>query len=214
MSCECRALLASELAGEALFDQGVEAARNACVAGATLAAAAITASAWYDNPLTGTRALLDCMAKLDEAPLSLEAWQRAFAPGVHPETHDECFSPGFGFVSEEQADCLLRAARRLAGCPRAERLRFYVAHCSELGLGALNAAGLTGLVFSDHAVSLDDAEREFLLCRVDVAMQQAARARSNGLARFPFFSEAYVYEGSSPEPRSRSLSAAMRRVGL
>ncbi len=215
MSCRCRALLANALAHEALFDEGVEAARNACVAGATLAAAAITASAWYDNPLTGTSALLDCLAKLDELPLSLEAWQQAFSPSTHPETQDESFSPGFGFVSEEQGACLLSAARRLAECPEAERLRFYLARSCELGFDkALNAAGLAALVYSDHAVSADDAEREFLLSRVDVAIREAAGARSRGLAHFPFFSEAYVYEGTSPKARSRDLSDAMRRVGL
>jgi hypothetical protein len=215
MSCHCRAHLANALANEALFDEGVEAARNACVAGATLAAASITASAWYDNPLTGTRALLDCLAKLDELPLSLEAWQRAFAPRTHPETQDDSFSPGFGFVSEEQGACLLSAACRLADCPEAERLRFYLSHSGGLGFDeALNAAGLAAFVYSDHAVSADDAEREFLLSRVDVAIREAARARSRGIAHFPFFSEAYIYEGTSPKARSHDLSEAMRKVGL
>ncbi|HET9929830.1 MAG TPA: hypothetical protein VFQ35_04050 [Polyangiaceae bacterium] len=213
MSCVCRAALANELAAEALFDEGVEAARNACVAGATLAAAAITASAWYDNPLTGARALRDCLEKLGALPLSVDAWRAAFAPGVHPETGD-AFAPGFGYVEPRQESWLLASASRLAECPRAEKLRFYLSHCHPMPSSRLNVAGLAALVYCDHGLSLDDAEREFLLCRVDVALREAARARTLGIARFPFFSDAYFYEGASPPARTRSLSEAMRRVGL
>lgn len=215
MSCACRIELAAELGADALFDEGVEAARNACVAGATLAAAAITASAWYDNPLSGAPALRECMARLGSNPLEVTAWQRSFAPSVHPETHDAGFAPGFGFVSEPQAERVLAAARRLAACPRAERLRFYLTHAAALAdAGALNPAGLAALVFCDHALSSDDAEGEYLLCRVGVALREAARARRRGLAHFPFFSEAYCYEGSAPRAQRRNLRDAMQRVGL
>ena len=215
MSCQCYAQLANELAQEELFDAGVEAARNACVAGATLAAAAITASAWYDNPLTGARAVLECMARLRDVGTDLDAWLRAFAPGSHPETADE-WSPGFGFVDPAPARVLVTSAARLSACPLAAKLRFFLADADALTRqsGALNVAGLAALVFSDHDCANHEAERRFLLARVDVAMREAARARHFGIARFPFFTESYVYEGSSPPARRSNLAAAMRRVGL
>src|SRR5690348_16970803 len=102
--------LAAELARQALFDEGVEAARNACVAGAPTAAAVITAAAWYDNPLTGAPALLGCMALVSPLPLGdVTAWLDALRPAPHPTTGDPGFTPGFGFVSAAQAGAVVDA---------------------------------------------------------------------------------------------------------
>jgi hypothetical protein len=215
MSCSCCAELVAELGREELFDEGVEAARNACVAGAPLASAAITASAWYDNPLTGARAVLDCMAKLGALGESVDDWLAAFAPAPHPETCDE-WSPGFGFVSPCASELLSALACRLAACAHGNKLRSFQQYRQALGrvCGPLNPAGLAALVFADHGFSPDDAERRFLLARIDVAMHEAARARKLGVGRFPFFSESYVYEGATPPARKLDLSALMQKVLL
>src|SRR3954467_10792363 len=81
------------LSNPGTFDEGVEAARNACVAGAPLAAAAITAAAWYDNPFTGPPALRAWRQRLGPLPLTLEAWLDALVPSIAAETDGACFSP-------------------------------------------------------------------------------------------------------------------------
>ncbi|MGC4087088.1 MAG: hypothetical protein QM756_04130 [Polyangiaceae bacterium] len=216
MSCSCCARLHRELGAAELFDAGVEAARNACVAGASLASAAITASAWYDNPLCGAGALRECMQRLGALPLELSAWIEAFSPRVHPETSDPDWVPGFGFVSLPQRGSVLRAAERLRGCASGSRLGFFLEHQRAITAlaGPLNGTGLAALVFSDHGLSLDDAERCFLLAHLDVALAQAASARRAGLAKFPFFTESYVYEGERPPLRQIDMQALMRQVGL
>jgi len=220
MNCACRLELMSELAHEALHDEGVEAARNACVAGAPLASAAITASAWYDNPLTGAPALRECLRRLNGLSRGAAAFAAAFVPATHPETSDPGWAPGFGFVTELQAATLLAAAERLRvsveACKGPGMLGFFLAHAHDIMAtsGPLNAAGLTALVFADHAASSDAAERAFLLARLDVALDQAARARAAGLAQFPFFAKEYIFEGTSPPVRRFDLETLMQRVGL
>src|SRR5512133_222966 len=169
--------LAHELSAVTLFDEGVEAARNACVAGASIAAAAITAAAWYDNPLTGVPALRDCMALLAALPLELEAWQTALAGRSHPETMDPNYTPGFGFVSELQAEAILESCKRLvAACgfrPEAAHSAYFLRHHQELfsTSGALNHVGLAALLFVDHHVGIEESERRFLVWRIEVAVE-------------------------------------------
>ncbi|MFZ5889668.1 MAG: hypothetical protein ACOY0T_01255 [Myxococcota bacterium] len=220
MSCVCVRELWRELSHPTLFDEGIEAARNACVAGASLAAGAITASAWYDNPLNGARALRESITRLRDLPCELQAWCARFAPTTHPETGDDDWSPGFGFVDASQAELLLEIAERLSprveACVPARHLAYFCQHHQELTAvsGHLNATGLAALVLCDHNYELDDAERTFLVARIDLALRQAALARRAGLANFPFFTEAYVYEGNSPPPRRLDLTKLMREVGL
>jgi hypothetical protein len=214
--------LAAEFSRPALFDEGVEAARNACVAGAPLSAAAITAAAYYGNPLTGAPALLACMQRLEASGLSLAAWTQAFALAVHPTTGDPAFSPGFGFVLPEQHGALGRACDALLQQVPGERLAFFAAHREvlEIALGPLNHAGLTALVFSDHGLTAEDAERAYLLLRLEPALGEAQKTRAAGLRAFPFFEKGYVYEGDWPRARSASESAALdlnslaKEVGL
>jgi hypothetical protein len=216
--------LIRELADGGLFDEGVEAARNACVAGASIASAAITAAAWYDNPLTGAPAVIECMALLAELPLEVGRWVEALQPRPHPETSDPEFTAGFGFVGAAQAKAIIAACARLvqarvearSGRPRAPRGEFFLEHrrAIEAVAGCLNQAGLAALVFLDCAVDRDEAERTFLVCRVENAIAEAQRARSRGLAAFPFFAESYVYEGPRPPERSLDVGALRRRLGL
>ncbi|HMA93043.1 MAG TPA: hypothetical protein VKP30_10175 [Polyangiaceae bacterium] len=212
--------LAHELSAVTLFDEGVEAARNACVAGASIAAAAITAAAWYDNPLTGVPALRDCMELLAALPLELEAWQTALAGRSHPETMDPNYTPGFGFVSELQAKAILESCKRLvAACgfrPEAAHSAYFLRHHQELfsTSGALNHVGLAALLFVDHHVGIEESERRFLVWRIEVAVEQAQLARRKGAKEFPFFSERYVYEGTSPPVRAFDMDELMQRVGL
>ena len=103
-----------ELTQPACFDEGVEVARNACVAGASLAAAVISAGAYYDNPLSGVPALRACMKRLAVLPLELRAWQQALAPAPDPEAGRRLVHPRFWLR-------LTRAGRGLlfrAGWPR------------------------------------------------------------------------------------------------
>lgn len=203
-----------------LFDEGVEAARNACVAGASLASAAIVASAWYDNPLTGVGALLDCLRLVRGLPHCVDSWRAALSPRPHPTTLDEDWVPGFGFSTASQAGTLLASARLIHdarhGCVGEDRLGFFLRYQAEIVpvSGALNATGLAALVFADHSTPADEAERAYLLTRVDVAVAEAARARAAGLASFPFFTNEYSYEGTYPPARPLDLEHLMREVGL
>lgn len=212
--------LARELSTPLLFDEGVEAARNACVAGASIASAAITAAAWYDNPLTGVPALRECMANLGQLPFELEAWRHALTGRVHPETMDPDYTPGFGFVSDHQAQAILESCSRLVAAsglrPEVARSAFFLQHHEELRptSGRLNHAGLTALYLMDHGVDVQKAERWFLVWRIEVAIAQAQLARQRGAKEFPFFSERYVYEGSSPPVRTFDVDELMRQVGL
>jgi hypothetical protein len=208
---------------QALWDEGVEAARNACVAGAPLAAAAITAAAWYDNPLSGGRALAAASARFSALPLRLPAWLDALRPALHPETADPGFVPGFGFVSELAAAAVLHAAQRLRALLGQGRLAFYLEHqrpLTQVAGGALNAAGLCALLFADAEIDADEAERRFLLLRLSPALAAAQRARRAGLSGFPFFEQGYAYQGRWPgvpaaEPCTQAtLEALKREVGL
>jgi hypothetical protein len=49
---------------------------------------------------------------------------------------------------------------------------------------------------------------------VETALVEAQAARAAGVARFPFFSERYVYEGERPEPRRLDLESLLREVGV
>jgi hypothetical protein len=210
--------LAKELAAEALFDEGVEAARNACVAGASIAAAAITAAAWYDNPLTGAPAVLACMARIRPLPFDVSHWIRALAPGPHPETGDPDFTPGFGFVHEPTAVAVRAALARLAatrgGRPGRTKSAFFLEHGSAIAAGCLNQAGLAALLFLDEGVPDADAERMFLVWRMETAIAEAQRARSAGLSSFPFFGDRFTYEGPRPPERTLDLVALRRELGL
>ncbi|HMA91428.1 MAG TPA: hypothetical protein VKP30_02035, partial [Polyangiaceae bacterium] len=60
--------LRRDLTKAILYDEGIEAARNACAGGASIASAAITAAAFYDSPLDGIHALRACMDSLQSLP--------------------------------------------------------------------------------------------------------------------------------------------------
>jgi hypothetical protein len=214
--------LAELLNTQALWDQGVEAARNACVAGAPLAAAAIAAAAYYDSPLVGGRALRALMQRLRAAPLQLERWRALLAPSAHPETGDADFVPGFGGISARGAQAILAGCHALQTITRGPRLAFYQQHAAALRehSGALNATGLCALVFLDAQLDDDSAERRFLLLRLEPALAAAQRARKAGLGRFPFFENGYAYEGAWPDTRTgepcseQELGALKKAVGL
>jgi hypothetical protein len=220
MNAPWQARLAVELGARVLWDEGVEAARNACVAGASIAAAAISAAAYYDNPLTGIGALRACMSRLEALPLELPVWRAALGPRAYPELSAGEFSPGFGFVTPAQAEAVLEACRRLSADepPRsAPRRSFWLEHNGQLSAltGPLNPAGLTALCFLDHGRDIEHAERLFLSWRTDTAVAEAQRARRAGLAAFPFLSDGFVYEGEWPAPpRPRDRAALLERLGL
>ncbi|HEX6240376.1 MAG TPA: hypothetical protein VFZ61_05765 [Polyangiales bacterium] len=223
MSSGWEELLAQLFADAGLWDEGVEAARNACVAGAPLAAAAITAAAWYDNPMSGGRALAAAQARFAALPLEVGAWREALRPAPHPETGDPDFVAGFGFVSDVTASALLRGAERLRSGLPGGRLAFYLEHRTSLQRAAgaaLNAVGLCALVFADAGVDDDQAERRYLLLRLEPALAAAQRARRAGLAGFPFFEEGYRYEGRWPAATDSgpcaeaTLTSLKREVGL
>jgi hypothetical protein len=216
-----RRSLAALLAKPALYDEGVEAARNACVAGASIASAVITAAAWYDNPLTGIGALREAMVRLSSfrAPFEVDRWVSVLGRATHPATGDEYVSPGFGFVTVAQARSVLALARRIASSRHDGELphtTFFLSNRRKIvaATGALNATGLAALLCRDHEVSFDEAERSFLLWRLAPAIVEAQRARERGLANFPFFTEQYVYEGARPKPQPLDLAALMKEVGL
>lgn len=221
MTADPLAWLAHELQREAYWDEGVEATRNACVAGAPLAAAAITAAAWYDNPLTGSRAMRACMNRLEGCPLLLSTWVERLAPAPHSETGDPDFVPGFGYVREPAQSAVHSAAKHLVRHGKCPRLQFWLTHRDVISResGALNVAGLCALSFLDHGLSRDDAERRFLLWRMEPALAAAQSARARGFAVFPFFQDSYVYEGPWPEQAVRShhepsFEALRKAVGL
>lgn len=208
--------LGRELARDSSFDEGIEAARNACVAGASVAAAAITAAAYYDSPVAGIRALTECMRRLSALPLDAAAWRAAFQPDPGAERE---LAPGFGYMTDDRARAVVEAVERLtradAAAPPA-RLQYWLAHRAELEpvVGPLNVVGLAALAFTDAGVSASVAERQFLSWRIATAMEEAALARERGLAAFPFFTNAYRYEGASPPARSFDRSRLMREIGL
>lgn len=211
--------LATELGHPGLADEGIEASRNACAAGASIAAAAITAAAYYDNPITGAGALRALMSRLGAVPIALDAWCEVLAPGIHPETNDPHFTPGFGFVTEHQAELVLAACRRITEQrlhPAPLRCRFMSEHQRVIAnvAGPLNAAGLAALVFLDHGYDLEHAERHWLLCKVETALIEAQKARRAGIAAFPFSEDNYFYEGPRPSPAPFDMTEAMRRLGL
>jgi len=207
---------------EVLWDEGVEAARNACVAGAPLAAAAITAAAWYDNPLTGGRALLTALARFEALPPNLDAWHAALSPAQHGETGDPEFVAGFGFVDERAAARVQQLAAQLHQVCTGPKLGFYLALPSAITrrAGALNFTGLCALTFVDAGFDAEQAERSYLLLRLAPALVAAQRARRRGLASFPFFENDYTYEGGWPtteatEPCSEGRLAELKKaVGL
>lgn len=215
-------LLRESLRSEALWDEGTEAARNACVAGAPLAAAAITAAAYYDNPLTGSRAMLSAYARLGSLELLLPVWSAALAPTTEIETAQPDYVPGFGFVDEAAALCIVGAGQQLASLMGGPRLGFVMEHRRALYAiaGPLNQAGLCALVFLDAGVSAEEAERRFLLLRLEPALEAAQRAKRAGLAHFPFFQDQYAYEGVWPAQAAREqdgeteLVRLKREVGL
>jgi hypothetical protein len=221
----CLALQA-ELERPGHFDEGVEAARNACVCGASLAAAAITAAAYYDNPITGLPALRACMLRLDGLPLGppaqvLDAWRVALQPHVLAPCGTRPFTPGFGHATARQAE------EALAGCQRLAALHgpalvtparcAFVAECHaalSAVAGPLNATGLAALALLDAGVDLDCAERLYLSWRIAATLGEAQRARRAGVGAFPFLSEGYVYEGALPAQRAFDYQQLLARVGI
>ena len=219
MNHDWRARLAREISSEGLYDEGIEAARNACAAGASVAAAAITAAAFYDNPLTGVPALRASMKRLVDLPLERGAWLSALAGAPHPETGDPGFTPGFGFVSPAEASAVVGALHRLLVPWKAEtrsRSAFFLAHRAAIMqvAGPLNVAGLCALSFVDHDVPVDEAEALFLVLRIEPAIREGQRARRAGLSAFPFYEFPYTYEGTAPEVRSYDVQKLMKEVGL
>ncbi len=219
MSRLCLALQA-ELERPGHFDEGVEAARNACVCGASLAAAAITAAAYYENPLTGTPALRACMERLAALPLaaseqSLEQWRAALRPSVLAPCGTRPFTPGFGHATPAQAEEALAGCRRLAA-GGAARCAFVAERHRELSAvaGPLNTAGLAALALLDAGVDLDCAERLYLTWRIAATLPEAQRARRAGVGAFPFLSEGYVYEGALPAPRAFDYEQLLAQVGI
>ncbi len=209
---------AHELSHGALFiDEGVEAARNACVAGASLAAALITAAAYYDNPFTGTPALRACMLRFGALPLQLEAWLREAARRELVDGADVSFAPGFGFVLPDRAGVVLDECRRLVEQGAAGPCcRFALQHHAALerAAGPLNATGLAALFFLDQGLGVDAAERRFLLLRCEVALVEAEKTRRAGLQSVSFLSERHVYEGYVPPAVPLDVPALMQRLGL
>jgi hypothetical protein len=205
------------LGGDLFLDEGIEAARNACVAGASLAAALITAAAYYDNPFTGAPALRACMLRFGPLPLKLEAWLPEAARRDLDDRADAPFAPGFGFVLADQASAVQRECHRLVALGVAgPRCGFALEHhlALERAAGPLNATGLAALFFLDRGTPIDVAEQRFLLLRCELAMIEAEKARRAGIRAFPFLSERYVYEGDVPPGARLDVPALMRRLGL
>lgn len=214
------ARLRHELTQPVLFDEGIEAARNACAGGASIASAAITAAAFYDSPLVGIRALRECMDLLQLLPLEIDAWLDTFHLRQDPTTRETIFAPGFGYVDPQQAAFLVSACRRhssrRSGQLKAARCSFYLKHKERLlgTCGPLNRIGLMALVSSDHGVTVEDAERNFLLWQLDSAIREAQRARREGLGKFPFLSEYHQYEGIWPDKHQHRDEEYLIQIGL
>lgn len=217
MNDDAARVLEAELGRPAAFDEGVEAARNACAAGASIAAAAITAAAYYDNPLTGVGALRELMTRLLDVPDELARWRQALGRGRHPETDDADFTPGFGFVTPARAERTLATCRRLAELtPEATRCRFMAEHHGSIAelAGPLNDTGLAALAYLDAGLDLESAERRWLGCKLAIAIGAGQNARRAGLAAFPFSLGRYVYEGPQPSLESLDLRALMQALGV
>lgn len=211
------AWLAHELGRAEAWDEGIEAARNACVAGASLAAGAIAAAAYYDNPLTGAPALRECLERVGPLPLALEAWREALTPRPHPAADGHPVTPGFGFVGPGRDGVFFGAlARWVERASTAPRSRFLLAHRAvfEPLAGALNAAGLAAFACLDSGLDTDAAERRFLSFKLESALDEAQKAQRAGLRSIPFDGVRYVYEGTLPAPRTRDRQALLRRLGL
>ena len=211
------AWLAHELCRAEAWDEGIEAARNACVAGASLAAGAIAAAAYYDNPLTGAPALRECIERVGPLPLELEAWREALTPRPQPACDGRPATLGFGFVAPGRQEVFFAAlARWVERAPSAPRSRFLLAHRAifEPLAGALNAAGLAAFACLDCGLDGAAAERRFLLFKLESALDEAQKAQRAGLRAIPFDGVRYVYEGTLPAPRPRDRQALLRRLGL
>lgn len=205
------------LAGALFMDEGIEAARNACVAGASLAAALITAAAYYDNPFTGAPALRACMLRFGPLPLAPGAWLGEVERRDPVDGADVPFTPGFGFVLPARASAVLGECRRLIeGGAAGPRCRFVLEHHAALrrAAGPLNATGLAALFFLDQGLEIDAAERRFLLLRCEVALAEADKTRRAGLQSVAFLSDCHVYEGHMPPAVPLDVPALMRRLGL
>jgi hypothetical protein len=219
MSDEALRLLETELSDPASFDEGVEASRNACAAGASIAAAAITAAAYYDNPITGLYALQALMSRLHAVPNRIADWQGVLSRRQHPETDDADFTPGFGFVTTARAERAIVICRRVAeltGTSPSSRCRFMAEHhrgISEVA-GPLNETGLAALVYLDADLDIDGAQRHWLSLKLAVALAEGQKARRAGIEAFPFSFARYVYEGHEPAPGSLDLAALKRQLGL
>lgn len=213
--------LRRELSRPRLFDEGIEAARNACVAGASIASAAIVAAAYYDSPLVGILALTQCMQRLAALGSDLDAWFEQFQAERDPETCHKRFAPGFGYVTNRQAAHIRRACQRCAETHAPARcsfstVEFYLRHVSALtrACGPLNIAGLMALVCTDQAIPEADAERYLMLWRIDTAIGQAQNARRAGLGVFPFLTEVHEYEGPWPAPLAPTRHDYLLEIGL
>jgi hypothetical protein len=214
------ARLEFELSHEALFDEGIEAARNACVAGASIAAAAIVAAAYSDSQLVGLPALRECFQKFESLPINVDAWCSAFQYYRDAISLEPVFAPGFGLVTAQQSAFILSACQRLsvrmARATVGTRTAYYLEHHSQMTsqCGALNRIGLMSLVCIDQHVSIDDAERMFMVLRIKSAISEAQKARHDGLAQFPFLSEQFQYEGRWPTQQTELIGDYLHQIGL
>ncbi len=209
LSREVRALFAA--------DEGTEAARNACAGGASLSAAAITAAAYADNPLSGVPAMVRCLQVFRAGPSEVERWlhaprhEREATGGARLEVSVEprASAPDQSHPVDTAAEQLLHQC----GCRhRSRRLRAYVTHTPVAT--RVNPAGLAALVFADHEVPHDLAERCFLSWRITPALAAAQQVRGMGLDRFPFLRDCLVYDGPRPSVEPLDLEALLQRLEL
>jgi hypothetical protein len=202
---------------EIFFDEGVEAARNACVAGASLVAAWITAAAYYDNPFTGLPALRACMARLRGVGLTLPAWHAELSHPEAVERADAPLVPGFGFVTSERARRVVSECRRLVDRQiGGAHCAFFLEHHAALAsmAGPLNATGLSALLFLDQGLDVGAAELRFLSWRCETALIEAEKTRRAGVGAFSFLSERHVYEGPMPPAAPPDTADLIRHLGL
>lgn len=206
------------MANPTLFDEGVEAARNACVAGASISSAAITIAAYCDNPLTGIPALRELLGRLKRLEFDTPHWLDELSTATEGSETSPMSFPGFGYVNRAQSDEIYRTCQTLAvhDSATAPYCQFYLRHRATLEsrLGALNSTGLAALAFAAHGIEEDDAERLFLLWKTEPALVAAQRARRDGMSLFPFHSKALHYEGPMPAKRTFDFSSLARQVGL